>query len=840
MGVSPMAYPIRLAVVLSMAVTGVGVLPHAQGAAVPRAVINNVEEKVNGEGPRGEARHQNPDVSAAGWAVWWDNRGSVTKETGDALWAKNLNTRAEMRVTTLTTATSFPRISGSWMVWEDMVAGNRDVLARQLPSGPVITVANDAVGDGFPSIDGTQVVWEKDNFLSGNIDLYMRDLTGGAGGTLGPIRMVTDAPGDQADPDISGSLVTWTDRSGPAPRVMGRVMTATPSAVFTIADPAEGAEDAAVSGSRVVWTVDSDPRAVMTCELGAGDTGCTDPPQRVWNSGDPQSEPEVSGSRVVWLEDPGGPGSPAVWYRDLSVGGANLAKIIDAPVRGASGSGPGEDRSESPKVDGSLLVWTANGYRGPDIFWKDVTTSALPARVNSLGLGKFPDQSFPSASSSYVTYLSDSGDFNPRNAVWATDLSGDRRVLRVSTFADFGTAISPPKIAGNRVFWSDSRDTVSGNPVYVSNDVGPNVFSRDLPEGDETRVTTAGIGEHPSVSGDEVGWLCRQWNSLCIERAGTITRIPLPVQDGFTIDQQVRVSGDVGLWSEYQIDWSGGGPNVLDSKLHAIDLTNGEDEVLGSGGSKPAFIPSYGLSGADVAWLGQDESGGPVIYRNTVSFPCGDSCDRSGSANLLVPSGDFNYNGVTVDGTRVAWAQTDADWHTNVYVKSFTAATDLAASQVTTNGTATGDVALSGDYVYWTDNRAEGSFCNNATYGCDTDIYREYVGSGTPPPPLPADTTAPAGVIRLTATVSGSAIRVSWSNPTTPDLAGVIVLRKTVPSKGKAAVATGIDDPNATIVYDGTGTSFLDTDVVTSTSTYTYTAFTYDEVPNYGIAVSTR
>jgi hypothetical protein len=837
-----MAYPVRLVVVLSMAVPGIGVLPHAQGAATPKTVINNVEEKVNGEGPRGEARHQDPDVSAAGWAVWWDNRGSSTKQIGDSLWAKNLSTHTETRVTTLTTATSFPRISGSWMVWEDMVGGNRDVLARQLPpTGPVITVANDAVGDGFPSIDGTQVVWEKDNFLSGNIDLYMRDLTGGAGGTLGPIRLVTDDPGDQVDPDISGNAVTWTDRSGAIPRVMGRVMSATPSAEFAIAEPAEGAEDAAISGNRVVWTVDSDPLVVTSCVLGAGASGCTDPAQRVWTSNDAQSEPEVSGSRVVWLEDPGGPGSPAVWYRDLSVAGTNLPKLIDAPVGGANGSGPSADRMESPKIDGSLLVWTANGFRGPDIFWKDVTTSALPARANSIGLGRFPDQIYPSASTSYVTYLSDSGDFNPRNAVWATDLTGDRRVLRVSTFADFGTAISPPKIAGNRIFWSDSRDTASGSAnVNGSNELGPNVFHRDLPDGDETRVTTAGIGDHPSVSGDEVGWLCRQWNSLCIERAGAITRIPLPVADGYTIDQQVRVSGNVGVWSEFQIDWTDQGPNIIDSRLHAIDLTTGEDEVLGSGSSKPGFIPSYGLSGGNAAWLGQDDSGGPVIYRNTVSFPCGGSCDRSGSASLLFPAGDFSIGNVTVDATRVAWAQTESDYRTNVWLKDVTAATDVAPTQVTTGGTAAGEVALFGDYVYWTDNRAKGSFCDPTTFGCDIDIYREYIGSGTPPAPLPADTSAPAGVSRITATVSGSAIRVSWTNPITPDLAGVIVLRKTVPLKGKAAVATGMDDPNATIVYDGTGTSFLDTDVAPSAATYTYTAFTYDEVPNYSAGVATR
>jgi len=82
----------------------------------------------------------------------------------------------------------------------------------------------------------------------------------------------------------------------------------------------------------------------------------------------------------------------------------------------------------------------------------------------------------------------------------------------------------------------------------------------------------------------------------------------------------------------------------------------------------------------------------------------------------------------------------------------------------------------------------------------------------------------PAEVSGLTAEADDSAIYLSWVNPNDADFAGVKILRKT------GSYPTYILD--GTEVYDGVGTSFLDTGLTNGT-VYYYTAFAYDEVPNY-------
>ncbi|MEK9149669.1 MAG: FG-GAP-like repeat-containing protein, partial [Candidatus Desantisbacteria bacterium] len=67
-------------------------------------------------------------------------------------------------------------------------------------------------------------------------------------------------------------------------------------------------------------------------------------------------------------------------------------------------------------------------------------------------------------------------------------------------------------------------------------------------------------------------------------------------------------------------------------------------------------------------------------------------------------------------------------------------------------------------------------------------------------------------------------IELAWKNPTDPYFAGVKILRKqeTYP----------LTHCDGTVVYRGTGTNFIDSNL-TGDVTYFYTAFSFDEVPNY-------
>ncbi|MBI2447247.1 MAG: hypothetical protein HYV48_01765 [Candidatus Omnitrophica bacterium] len=92
------------------------------------------------------------------------------------------------------------------------------------------------------------------------------------------------------------------------------------------------------------------------------------------------------------------------------------------------------------------------------------------------------------------------------------------------------------------------------------------------------------------------------------------------------------------------------------------------------------------------------------------------------------------------------------------------------------------------------------------------------------------DTTAPSAPSGLSATAGDGQVSLSWTNPTDTDFAGVKVIRKT------GGYPSSVTD--GTEVYSGIGTSVTDTGRTNGT-TYYYSVFTYDEVPNYSSAGET-
>lgn len=87
-----------------------------------------------------------------------------------------------------------------------------------------------------------------------------------------------------------------------------------------------------------------------------------------------------------------------------------------------------------------------------------------------------------------------------------------------------------------------------------------------------------------------------------------------------------------------------------------------------------------------------------------------------------------------------------------------------------------------------------------------------------------ADVTPPANVSGFSVTAGDTLVNLSWTNPGDSDFSGVRIVRKT------GSYPAGIAD--GTVVYNGTGTSYVDTGR-TNGVTYYYAAFSYDLVPNY-------
>lgn len=86
------------------------------------------------------------------------------------------------------------------------------------------------------------------------------------------------------------------------------------------------------------------------------------------------------------------------------------------------------------------------------------------------------------------------------------------------------------------------------------------------------------------------------------------------------------------------------------------------------------------------------------------------------------------------------------------------------------------------------------------------------------------DGTPPPNVSGFTATAGDGQISLSWTNPTATDFAGVRILRKTG--------SYPADYNDGTVVYDNSGTSYINTGLTNGT-TYYYKAFSRDAVLNY-------
>jgi hypothetical protein len=114
--------------------------------------------------------------------------------------------------------------------------------------------------------------------------------------------------------------------------------------------------------------------------------------------------------------------------------------------------------------------------------------------------------------------------------------------------------------------------------------------------------------------------------------------------------------------------------------------------------------------------------------------------------------------------------------------------------------------------------------------------YSDGVGADSSPVP---DTTAPDPVTSLTvAAQSDSSIKLDWVNSASADAVGVTILRKTggaptgTPSASTTyTVGTVISD--GTVVYVGTGSTWTDTSLTQELTTYGYSVFARDIVPNY-------
>lgn len=291
-----------------------------------------------------------PGISG-NWIFWTDTRNDDGSGSSD-IYAYNVVTGSERRITPPGSYANHPAVSGDFIVWEDLRnLADFDIYAYDLGSDTETRITNDPGNQQYPAVDGNLVVWQDDR--NGDYNIYLSDLSGGTEQLLTPDTVGTD----QTSPAIAGNHVVWQDYRNGATGDIYLNNTATAD-LFNLNPGTAGVDHLlpAMSGSRVVW---QDSRHGPNEDIYLNDTASW-AESRVNDvvPGSAKVFPSISGNTVVWI-DTRNPGFNDVYLRDLT-GGADTRITNDLALLSTVDGGP--------KISGNRIVWTDLRNGDNDIF----------------------------------------------------------------------------------------------------------------------------------------------------------------------------------------------------------------------------------------------------------------------------------------------------------------------------------------------------------------------------------------------------------------------------------------------------------------------------------------
>jgi beta propeller repeat protein len=144
-----------------------------------------------------------------------------------------------------------PAISGDYIVYENWSSGQADIYLYFGANRTAVQVSRFDNNDLNPSVDGTRVVWQRQNTTTGFQAVYVYDMVTELTYQLTP-------PGslfDQVSPEISGDRVVVEDYRGPGPReiYLYSLLTIPPTETWVTPGSPMAEGEPAISGSRIVW-----------------------------------------------------------------------------------------------------------------------------------------------------------------------------------------------------------------------------------------------------------------------------------------------------------------------------------------------------------------------------------------------------------------------------------------------------------------------------------------------------------------------------------------------------------------------------------------------------------
>ena len=148
--------------------------------------------------------------------VWQDVRNGHDAD----IYAYDLDSRSETRLTTTSTDQTLPRIDHGIVVWQDAIsATNSDIYADDLATGTVTQVTADESVQWFADVADGRIVWMDERDGHDNTEIYLYDVASGV------TTRVTRHDGWSGNPTIAGDRIAFEDSRGAGHKIYLRTVT---------------------------------------------------------------------------------------------------------------------------------------------------------------------------------------------------------------------------------------------------------------------------------------------------------------------------------------------------------------------------------------------------------------------------------------------------------------------------------------------------------------------------------------------------------------------------------------------------------------------------------------
>lgn len=283
-----------------------------------------------------------------------------------------------------------------------------------------------------------------------------------------------------------------------------------------------------------------------------------------------------------------------------------------------------------------------------------------------------------------------------------------------------------------------------------------------------------------------------------------------------------------------------------DAKAPEVDLISPSDGDEISGTAVPVEVFAEDIAGVASVELFVDgvsvetDTASPFVFNlDTTAFDDGlhdlkvVAIDNRGNSSTDDDTAVSTENFAPANVTDLTFAAGDGEiafsW-TNPTDSDFVE-TVLVRNSASPTGPTDGSEVYRGTGTSFTDDNDGAGLTNGVTYFYGVYTFDESgnASNGQIVSAVPRDNRAPDDIAAFTATDQAGAVELTWTNPADSDFAKVKILRKTTgysahPFDGLA-------------VYEWTGEVYTDESVADDGTAYYYTAFTYDEVPNFSHGV---